>query len=54
MWTRVYKDNLFNSQKLYKAAYKVGALCQGVTLSVPEDVVMMGELDPAKADKQIS
>jgi hypothetical protein len=32
MWTRVYMDNLFNSRKLYTAAYKVGCLCQGVTI----------------------
>jgi hypothetical protein len=56
MWTRVYMDNLFNSLKLYIAAYKVGALCQGVTRAsgrgIPDGVVMTAELDPAKAEKR--
>ena len=28
-WTRVYMDNLFNSRKLFSAAYRVFALCHG-------------------------
>ena len=54
LWTHVYMDNLFNSRKLYTAAYLNGALCQGVCRNhgrgVPLEVVQKVEADPNKAN----
>ena len=54
MWTNCFMDNLFNSRKLYTAAYIVGQLCQGVTRTngrgICDEVVMTAEVDPKKAE----
>jgi hypothetical protein len=53
LWTRVYMDNLFNSRKLYTAAWICKTLCQGVCRTwgrgVPEKIVQKTEPDVAKA-----
>jgi hypothetical protein len=55
MWTRIYMDNLFNSRKLYTAAYQMKCLCQGVARTwgrgVPEKCVQHTVQDVAKANK---
>jgi hypothetical protein len=55
MWTRVYMDNLFNSRKLYTAAYEVGCLCQGVTRTygrgIPDQCIQRTETDVNKANR---
>jgi hypothetical protein len=55
MWTRVYIDNLFNSRKLYTAAYQIGCLCQGVTRTygrgIPDQCIQRTETDVNKANR---
>jgi hypothetical protein len=56
LWTHCFMDNLFNSQKLYMAAYAVGCLCQGVCRTsnrgVSKEVVQQVQTDPKKAEAQ--
>ena len=56
LWTHCFMDNLFNSRKLYTAAYIIKQLCQGVTRvngrGLCNDIVMRAELDPKKAEKR--
>jgi hypothetical protein len=43
MWTRVYMDNIFNSQNLHTDVYAIKCLCQGVCRTwgpgVPDQIV---------------
>ena len=54
-WTHCFMDNLFNSRKLYSAAYQIGALCHGVCRTngrgLCEETVQKVEPDIAKARK---
>jgi hypothetical protein len=47
LWTNVFMDNLFNSRKLYTAAYRAKKLCHGVVRhhgrGVPDHVVQKPE-----------
>ncbi len=54
-WTHIYMDNLFNSRKLFTAAYRVKCLCHGVTRTngrgLPAGIIQKVETDPKAADR---
>ena len=55
-WTRVYMDNLFNSRKLFTAAYSVFTLCHGVVRTNGRgiaDAVIMKEEKTKEAAKKM-
>ncbi len=55
-WTRVFMDNLFNSLKLFTAAYRCKKLCHGVVRhygrGVPESVVQKVEPESKESNVQ--
>ena len=55
VWTRIYMDNLFNSQKLFSALYQVKALAHGVMRTsgrgFPSSVKQDEEKNANKADQ---
>ena len=55
IWSHIFMDNLFNSCKLFTAAYRANALCHGVVRSyghgVPEAVMMKEEKNVKEADR---
>jgi hypothetical protein len=54
-WTHIFMDNLFNSRKLFTAAYRAKKLCHGVVRQhgrgVPPSVVMKPATTDSEADK---
>ena len=55
VWSHIFMDNLFNSRKLFTAAYRAKALCHGVVrsygLGVPKAVIMKEEKNVKEADR---